>query len=145
MTMTRLLFIPIILFISCLGQVASAQRVVVDFVRPGTNDHVNAYVAEWADEIPSFPGGEEALRRYINNERSYPAEAYRDRREGRVMCSFIVDVDGSISNITVQRSTSDCFAHEAVRIIENMPNWHPGKVDGRKVPVYYMLPIPFRL
>lgn len=141
----RSVILSIVLFVAFVGQVVSAQRVVVDFVRPGTNDHVAAYVVDWTDESPSFPGGEEALRRYINSERNYPAEAYRERREGRVMCGFVVDVDGTICNITVQRSTNECFSIEAVRIIENMPKWQPGKVDGRKVPVYYLLPIPFRL
>lgn len=132
-------------FVACFGMQAMAQRVVVNFVRPGTNEQINAYVADYADEEPSFPGGEEAMRRFINHERNYPKEALREGLQGRVLCSFIVDVDGSINDIKVQRSSNECFALEAIRIIEKMPKWNPGRVNGHRVPVYYMLPIPFRL
>ncbi len=125
---------------------AGAQQLtVVDFFRPGDRQPEEAYLMDFVDVSPQFPGGEAALRRFINNERQYPRDAYDARVQGRVMCSFIVDVDGSILNITVQRGPCQSLSHEAARIISSMPRWEAGRINGQKVPVCYFLTIPFRL
>ena len=102
------------------------------------------YVPEAVDEQPQFPGGDNALMRYINQERRYPREAYCAGIEGRVLCSFIVDSDGSVSNVEVLRGVDESLNREAVRIISGMPRWKAGTIDGGNVPVYYVLSIPFR-
>lgn len=122
-----------------------AQRSVAVFCRPGASDSSQAYMWNDTDKAPSFPGGEGAMIRFINNERHYPQEAYDAGVEGRVRCGFVVDVDGSIINITVQRGSHELLNREAVRIISSMPRWEAGTVDGEPVPVYYLLTIPFRL
>ena len=83
--------------------------------------------------------------RFINKERRYPAQAYRDGIEGRVLCSFVVNEDGSLSHISVIRSVEKSLDREAVRIISNMPKWDAGVLADSLVPVYYILPIPFRI
>ncbi len=113
------------------------------FMRYG-NSHT-AYMQESVDVVPQFPGGECEMIRFINNERNYPRQAYEAGIEGRVRCGFIVDSDGSITNVTVHRGSAPELNNEAVRIIEKMPRWKAGKVDGESVPVYYLLTIPFRL
>lgn len=82
--------------------------------------------------------------KYINNERRYPVEAYNAGVEGRVLCSFVVKPDGSVSYVEVIRGIEKSLNEEAVRIIEKMPKWTPGKVDGNNVATYCILPISFR-
>ena len=125
--------------------VQAQQHSLTMFVRPGSMEHVMAYMAESTDVAPSFPGGENAMFRFINEVRHYPAAAYEAGVEGRVRCGFIVDVDGSIDNDPVQRGNNADLNHEAVRIIESMPRWEPAMIDGEPVPVFYLLTIPFRL
>lgn len=129
-----------------IAPMATAQTAMtVAFSRPGSNEKGAAYLSDRVDVSPQFPGGEVALRHFINAERHYPKEAYDGRVEGRVVCGFVVDTDGSIINVRVHRGSMQCLNEEACRIISAMPRWNAGEVDGVKVPVYYMLTIPFRL
>lgn len=106
---------------------------------------VDVYESDYVDVQPQFPGGDGAMVRFINNERRYPARAYREGIEGRVLCSFVVNEDGSLSHISVLRGVEKSLDREAVRIISNMPKWDAGVLADTIVPVYYILPIPFRL
>lgn len=125
---------------------AMAQQItVVDFIRPGDRSIDEAYIVDFVDRAPQFPGGEAAMIHFINSERTYPRDAYEARIQGRVMCAFIVDTDGSIINITIQRGPCQSLNNEAMRIISAMPRWEAGQINGRKVPVCYFLTIPFRL
>lgn len=81
---------------------------------------------------------------YINEERRYPAKAYAAGVEGRVTCSFVVNQDGKVSNITVVRGVEPSLNKEAIRILSGMPDWIPGKHGGQKVPVRVICAIPFR-
>lgn len=107
--------------------------------------HTEAYLMESVDVQPEFPGGDAALVRFINRVRKYPAEAYERQIHGRVLCSFIVGTDGSISNIDIVRGVDDQLNREAIRIISEMPRWKAGRIGNTCVPVFYILPIPFRL
>lgn len=102
------------------------------------------YEYDFVSEKPTFPGGETKFLRYINKTREYPKEAYSKGIEGRVICSFVVNSDGSISNIQILRGVEQSIDKEAIRIIENMPKWVPGKIDGQNVPVRVIYPIAFR-
>lgn len=97
------------------------------------------------DVMPSFPGGECAKINFINSERQYPADEYRNRVQGRVVCSFVVNPDGSISDATVIRGINPALNQEALRIINAMPRWVAGQIDGMNVPVYQLMSITFRL
>lgn len=105
----------------------------------------SAYMPESVDQQPKFPGGESAMIQFINSERRYPRVAYDNSIEGRVLCSFVVEPDGRITNVEVVRSVDESLDREALRVIQNMPRWEPGLVNGNKVAVYCLLPIPFRL
>lgn len=93
---------------------------------------------------PSFPGGDNLLLRYINKHRHYPKAAYKKGVQGRVTCAFIVNADGSISNVQVIKGVEASLNEEAVRIFRSMPAWNPGRINGQAVPVRVIRAVPFR-
>ena len=97
------------------------------------------------DEMPEFPGGDIALINYIKQNLRYPAFAHEMGIQGRVAMSFIIESDGSISNIDVSRSPAEELSQEAIRLVKSMPKWTPGKKKGTPVRVKYLLPITFRI
>lgn len=96
-------------------------------------------------DFPSFPGGKSALQEYIVQNLKYPAEAVKNKKEGKVIVSFVVMKDGSVSNIVVAKSADPLLDKEAVRVVSIMPKWTPGTNDGQPVNVKYMFPISFKL
>ena len=123
---------------------AQMRRVMAVNSTAGATE-MTVYDYDFVDSQPQFPGGDCAMFQYINNERRYPSQAYQHRIQGRVLCSFVVNTDGSISNVTVVRGVEESLNREAMRIISEMPQWNAGKLNGQPVPVYCILPIAFRL
>ncbi len=132
---------PLSLPIAANGQ---HSRNVVSAQAQQTQVSINVYEFDCVDRQPQFPGGDNAMIRFINHERRYPQGAYRDGIEGRVLCSFVVNEDGSISHISVIKGVEESLNREAIRIISQMPPWSAGEIDDIPVPVYCILPIPFR-
>ncbi len=97
------------------------------------------------EQMPGFPGGEKEMQRYIRENLKYPETAQKDGIQGRVTLRFVVGDDGTITNVAVIRGVDPSCDVEAVRVIENMPKWNPGKQNGIAVPVYFNLPIQFPL
>lgn len=97
------------------------------------------------DENPEFPGGESALMKYLQEHVNYPTAARENGIQGRVIVSFIVNEDGSISDVKVEKIVNPDLAKEAVRVIQSMPNWKPGRKDEKNVRVNYTVPVTFRL
>lgn len=97
------------------------------------------------EEAPQFPGGESALMKYLNDNIRYPVIAQENGIQGRVTCQFVVERDGSISDVQVVRGQDPSLDKEAVRVIQGMPRWKPGKQRGAPVRVRYTLPVLFRL
>ena len=95
--------------------------------------------------MPSFRGGVAALMTYLNSSIKYPPEAEENGIQGRVVCSFIVERDGSITDVRVAKSVDPSLDKEAVRVVSAMPRWYPGVQYGRPVRVHYVLPVTFRL
>lgn len=109
-------------------------------------DAIEVYEYDYVDVQPQFPGGEHGLINFINKTREYPYHAYKNRIQGRVLCSFIVGIDGKVSNVRIIRGTGDeSLNREAMRVISEMPRWKAGKVGGQSVAVRCVLPIAFRL
>ncbi len=109
------------------------------------NSEITIYDSGYVDVVPQFPGGERALMKFINETRCYPTEAYNNKVQGRVVCSFVVYPDGSINGISVIKGVEETLDKEAVRIIREMPRWMAGSIDNQTVPVSCVLAIPFRL
>ncbi|RMG19339.1 MAG: TonB family protein [Bacteroidetes bacterium] len=98
-----------------------------------------------AEKMPSFPGGEAAMYKFLSRKLRYPRAARENLTEGKVYLQFVVNEDGSISNINVLRGIGYGCDEEAVRVIRQMPKWIPGEQGGQKVPVYYTMRVTFRL
>lgn len=97
------------------------------------------------DQQPSFPGGTNALNTFIASNLKYSVVAQENGIQGRVVVKFIVEKDGSISNVEVNRSVDPDLDNEAMRVIKNMPKWNPAKQNGTEVRAYYYVPVAFRL
>ena len=94
---------------------------------------------------PEFPGGNEALMKFISENVQYPIEAQEKGIQGKVVCNFIVRKDGSITDVSVVRGVDPLLDAEAVRLLQSMPAWKPGTQRGQAVDVRYTLPVEFRL
>ena len=97
------------------------------------------------EKMPEFPGGSVELMKFLSTNLKYPASALKDSIQGRVVATFIVEKDGSTSNVKVVKHVSDDLDAEAVRVIELMPKWIPGMQRGEAVRVKYTVPVTFRL
>ncbi len=97
------------------------------------------------EQMPSFIGGDAALMKYLNKNVKYPVIAEENGIQGRVVINFIVECDGSITNVKVTRSVDPSLDKEAARVIKSMPKWNPGKQNGSAVRVKFTLPVTFRL
>lgn len=97
------------------------------------------------EEMPSFPGGEEKLFDYLRKNIKFPPVARENGIQGRVFVTFVVDKDGRVKDARILRGIGGGCDEEALRVISNMPDWKPGKQNGRSVSVQYNLPVNFTL
>jgi TonB family protein len=130
--------------------VRTAYTVPVQFVLPGLIDGLIAtdrkdIVFSQVDRQPSFPGGLEAFGRFLGVNIRYPKEDRENGASGRVICSFIVEEDGTLTDIRAVRSPSETMGKEAVRVLMKSPKWQPGIKDGQPVRVTYTVPISFNV
>ena len=102
-------------------------------------------VFDKVDEMPHFPDGMAGLMQYLSTNVRYPKDAKESGTQGRVIVSFIIEKDGSISNAKVAKPTYSSLDEEALRVVSNMPKWTPGKQNGQAVRVKYSVPVSFRL
>ena len=110
-----------------------------------TNTNNNLVFHGWVEVMPAFPGGESEMMKYLGNNLIYPERAKDAAAQGTVLISFVVDKEGKISNPTIKRGIGFGCEEEAIRVIQKMPTWSPGKMNGQTVNVEYVLPIRFTL
>lgn len=110
---------------------------------PHIEDTTTIYLI--VEQPPEFPGGDEAFRQYLADSIRYPEQAVADSIEGLVVCRMVIHKDGSVSDAEVLRGVDPLLDAEAVRVIEAMPKWTPGKVKGEAVDAYLPVPVVFRL
>ncbi|MDR1718682.1 MAG: TonB family protein [Dysgonamonadaceae bacterium] len=108
---------------------------------PASEDEIYTVV----DQRPEFPGGDAVMMQFIAKNLQYPAIAKENGIQGTVTCRFLINKDGSISDVEVLRSAEASLDKEAIRLIKSMPKWAPGKRNGKTVAVYYTLPVRFRI
>ncbi len=97
------------------------------------------------EQMPQFPGGPAALMEFLSKNVKYPQEAYKNGIQGRVIVTFVINKDGSISDAKVVKSVDPQLDEEALRVVHSMPNWIPGRQNGEPVNVKYTVPITFKL
>lgn len=97
------------------------------------------------EQMPMFPGGDAALMSYLANNIHYPTVAAENGVQGRVVVGFVVERDGSITDVSVLRGVDPSLDREAMRVVKSMPRWTPGKQNGSAVRVKYQVPVAFRL
>lgn len=115
---------------------------VVEAPRAAAKEEIRTFV----EQMPEFPGGEEALRKYLNNNTRYPQIAQDNGIQGIVVVKFVVGKDGVISMVETQGAKKGAgLEEEALRVVRKMPKWKPGRQNGEYVPVYFNLPINFRM
>ena len=140
----------VVLLMMTVGNIACAQNVPL-IIDP---DKVDEYLAERKDTInvydcveqmPSFPGGSQKLKEFIEENLRYPKELEETCVQGRVIVRFIVERNGKLSNVKVVKSVHPALDKEAIRIVKLMPRWIPGRQNGITVRVKFYIPIIFRL
>ncbi len=97
------------------------------------------------EQMPQFPGGEAALKKYIDSHIKYPPTAVQNRVQGKVVVQFVVNKTGKIGEVKVVRSVDKDLDKEAIRVIKSLPKFTPGRQNGKDVSVWYTLPVPFKL
>ncbi len=131
-----ILFLAAVAFLGC----AAAQKPVKANLE---QDTATIYVV--VEQDPEFPGGMESLYQYLAGNVKYPAEAKANKIEGRVYVTFVVEKDGSVTNARIIRSPHESLSAEALRVVQAMPKWRPGRTGGKPVRVQFNLPINFKL
>ncbi|MGB0932999.1 MAG: energy transducer TonB [Lishizhenia sp.] len=145
-----------LLTVSCLTFVVSAQhepkpkKVSVveskyELPAPQQKQPVVQEPTSFAEEMPTFKGGDELLFNYLSEHIEYPNIAKEVGEEGTVYMEYVVETDGSISNVKVLRGVSESLDREAKRVVRSMPNWNPAKDKGKVVRCKMVLPVKFIL
>ena len=115
---------------------ANAQKTVVSQSKQNVYDTV--------EQMPEFPGGMPAMIEFLQTNLKYPSDAKKQNVGGRVLVMFVVEADGTISNVRVAKKVFPSLDAEAVRVVKTMPKWNPGKEKGKPVRVNFSLPIVFK-
>lgn len=145
---TRIRSFLLLLITACgSAQTLSAQthRINCTSSAPGRASVKEVYEYDFVTVKPSFPGGSTSMLEFLNANRRYPEDAYKKGIQGRVTCQFVVNTDGSISDIQLLRGVHPDLNREAIRLLSSMPEWRPGKIEGKPVPVRVIWTVPFRM
>ena len=119
------------------------EEVIVVEEKPKEDNIV--YTTANVQQQPEFPGGEQAMYKWLGDHIQYPAVAAEEGVSGRVIVEFIVSKSGAIENVKVVRGRHPALDKEAIRVVKAMPKWNPGRNNGQAVKVTYHLPVTFRL
>ena len=112
---------------------------------PAPKPEVSNKVFDVVEQMPSYPGGTSALMSYLHSSIKYPVVAQENGVQGRVIVGFVVERDGSITDVNILKSVDPSLDREAARVVRSMPRWTPGKQNGQAVRVKYNVPVTFRL
>jgi periplasmic protein TonB len=127
------------------GNINGTDVIVETIESSETNNEVTEKIYTWAEEMPKFPGGETELRKFFTQHLVYPEIAKRAEVEGKVILSFIVDKNGNIIDAEVAKSIGAGCDEEAMRVLNIMPRWIPGKQNGNPVLTRINIPVVFKL
>ena len=143
-----LLFVPLAIALLAMNNTtirANVQKKVVKTTKTTKEADASNKVYEVVEQMPSFPGGDAAMMKYLAENIKYPVSAQKAKEQGRVVVQFIVEKDGAVTGVKTVRSVAPALDAEAVRVIKAMPKWVSGKQDGQLVRVRYNVPVSFKL
>ena len=126
-------------------QNASNLHFAIAYDGPSSSKSPGSDAFDVVEEMPVYPGGMPAMMDFFYKNMKYPKEAFDAKQEGRVIAQFVVEKDGSITDAHIVKSVSPALDAEALRIVNAMPNWTPGRQNGKPVRVKYTVPISFKL
>lgn len=148
----KLLFVvPVILSIAFIVSCTGSPK---DETKPAPPDNASRIqdsnnpdkvIFDVVEQMPQYPGGDDARIKYLAKNLKYPEEARKEGIEGKVFVTFVVEKDGSITGAKILKGIGGGCDEETIRVIENMPNWEPGKQRGKTVRVRFNMPIIFKL
>ena len=123
------------------------NEVIEEYVAPEVVEEevTEQEIFQIVEEMPAFPGGEAKLMEYVGKNIKYPQIARETGIQGRVFIGFVVEPDGSVSNVKLLRGIGGGCDEEAMRVVKSMPKWKPGKQRGKAVRVSYQIPVFFKL
>ncbi len=124
---------------------ANAQNKKVEKAQTHKDTTTDDKVYEVCEQMPIFEGGDAALLKYLTDSVKYPELAKKHGVQGRVVIGFIVEKDGSLTNVKVLRAVDRALDAEALRVVKGMPKWIPGRQNEQRVRVKYNVPVSFRL
>ena len=119
------------------------NEVVIEEKEPAADKPAEIFIS--VEQMPQFPGGDEALLKYLSSHINYPPMAAENNVQGRVVVQFVVDKTGKVGEVTVVRSVDKELDREAVRVCKSLPKFVPGRQNGQPVSVWYTLPVTFKL
>ncbi len=131
--MKKLILSVLFIFFSCIAQQSIAQTSTVD----------DNTVYTRVDKMPEFPGGQVALVKFLSKNIKYPEKFKKEKINGRVFVSFVIDKTGKVIKAKIEKSLNELCDAEALRVINKMPDWIPGEKNGEKVAVQFGLPVNF--
>jgi len=134
----------VILLSVCFKSTAQTGNSLVEetVVTTDVNDTTaHSYVAEW----PSFPGGNQARNQFLADNINYPRSAEKKGIEGRVIISFVIEKDGTITNVELVKGVEESLDNEAIRVVKLMPRWNPGKNNGKPVRTKHKVDVVYKL
>ncbi len=134
-------------FFSTLASFFSVFKAKEDIAAPEPPKHVveETKIFTVVEQMPMYPGGDAALMGYLRDNIKYPTVAAENGVQGRVVVGFVVERDGSITDVNILRGVDPSLDREAMRVVKSMPRWNPGKQNGSAVRVKYQVPVSFRL
>ena len=125
------------------GEVLKAKELIAQPEPPKHEEESKVF--DIVEQMPSFPGGPAALMKFLSENIKYPVVAQENGVQGRVVVAFVVERDGSITDVHIARGVDPSLDKEAVRVVKSMPKWTPGKQNGSAVRVKFNVPVAFRL
>ena len=137
--------LPVLAFLALGTQMVTIKQAEASTITEVTPPPTKDKVFEKLDVLPEFPGGGKAMMEWLSQNIQYPKEAVDGKIEGRVMISFVIEKDGSVSNAKVFRGIDESLDNEALRVVNAMPNWKPGMQDGQPARARFTIPVSFKL
>jgi protein TonB len=141
----RLFAILPLIALSLLIITSCGKNIKTDPTTPTTDEKTTDGAYKVVDVMPAFPGGDTAILHYISRNTKYPEQAKLNGIQGKVVARFMVMEDGSVANVTILQSANPVLDEESIRVVSSLPKFTPGLLNGKAVPVWFMIPIDFKL